>query len=287
MLKIFIFIFIIMPLCNAFSIGDLYVAFGNSGNLRKVSPDGTITTTSITNTGGLSNGIAFYNDFLYFAQSGSGQILKYQSDQSAGTVFASGLNNPTDIVFDAFGNLYVSERSNNRVLKIDQQGTASVFASGFVGAACLSFNLSGDLFVSEHDGNRVSKISSDGTVSLFAAIARPSGIAVDAQGFVYLNEHFTGKIYKFSPDGSSSTLLATVSSNPEGMAFDAAGYLYVALNDGRLVRINSAGSVSTFANFPGNDLDQIAFYTTTVVPECQSFVLLGIFILAFWMIYRK
>ena len=75
--------------CQAFTIGDLYVSFGNTGNLRKVAPNGTTSVTGIPSSGGLSNGIAFYDGSMYFAQSGTGQILKYDSDQGTGTVFAS------------------------------------------------------------------------------------------------------------------------------------------------------------------------------------------------------
>ena len=48
--------------------------------------------------------------------------------------------------------------------------------------------------------------------------------------------------------------LLTLGPGPEGVAFDAAGNLYTGLVDGRILRVNAGGSISTYADTQGRPL---------------------------------
>src|SRR5579864_1750866 len=74
-----------------------------------------------------------------------------------------GLNAPlgptNDVAFDARGNLYIADRGNNVVLKLDQQGILTIVA-----------------------GNGVPGFSGDGGQAASASLNSPAGLAVDAAG---------------------------------------------------------------------------------------------------------
>jgi len=94
-------------------------------------------------------------------------------------VFASGLNGPEDLAFDASGNLYVSNYYNNSIEKFSSTGTdLGAFASGLHGPAGLAFDASGNLYVSNVNGT-IEEFSSTGTdLGAFASgLVTPDGIA--------------------------------------------------------------------------------------------------------------
>ena len=82
---------------------------------------------------------------------------------------------PHDVVFDSTGNMYISDRSNNRIRKVDMStgvittvigtGTASSTGDGSASTSattkgpCYSrFDSSGNYYISECEGNRVRKV---------------------------------------------------------------------------------------------------------------------------------
>lgn len=94
-----------------------------------------------------------------------------------------------------------------------------------------------------------------------ASFSGPSGVAVDANGNVYVADMNGNKIRKISPTGLVSTVAGsdkigsldgegTAASfyNPTGLALDAIGNLYVAdLSNHRIRKISPSGLVSTLA----------------------------------------
>ena len=108
--------------------------------------------------------------------------------------------------------------------------------------------------------------SADGT-GAGALFYQPAATAVDGAGNVYVADSGNHTIRKISPAGVVSTLAGTPGTSgsangtgssalffqPQGMAVDAAGNLYVADTGNNTIRkITPAGVVSTFAGSPGN-----------------------------------
>lgn len=99
-------------------------------------------------------------------------------------------------------------------------------------------------------------------VATFAPPSFPESIAIDKDGNMYLSMFATGEIRKIAPDGTHSAL-AVLGSGPTafpgrrltGLAVDASGNVYAALNDVEATRgvwqISRAGTAARVAALPG------------------------------------
>src|SRR5882724_7745777 len=94
-------------------------------------------------------------------------------------------------------------------------------------------------------------------VFAFVVLAIGALTANGAPGDLFASDNLGGTIYKFAPDGTWS-IFATGLNDPEGLAFDSAGYLFVAdsgtgSGDGKIYKFAPDGTRSIFAtglNFP-------------------------------------
>jgi len=198
--------------------------------------------------------------------------------------------NPDGIAVDGSGNVYVAEFSSHTIRKIDSSGNVSTLAgiagtNGFADGSGVSAQFdspngvdvdsSGNVYVADFHNNRIRKISG-GIVSTFAGTGaqdsvdgpgasaqfnRPSGVAVDSSGNVYVADQFGQRIRKITSSGVVSTLAGTVTAGwndgpgasaqfnfPSEVAVDSSGNVYVAdLVGHRIRKIDSGGNVSTLA----------------------------------------
>jgi tripartite motif-containing protein 71 len=133
---------------------------------------------------------------------------------------------PTGIAVSGAGTVYIADTNNNRIQKFDSSGTF-ITQWGSYGSADGQFNEPTSLAVDSTDSivyvtdtmnKRVQKFTSTGSYLLqwggFISINPPAtpldyaavwGIAVDADGFVYVADPPTDTIIKFDSDGNSLT----------------------------------------------------------------------------------
>jgi len=155
-----------------------------------------------------------------------------------GTGWAARFEFPGSIREDTGGNLYVADANGNTIRKVTQAGVVTTFAGtpGVAGSA---------------DGAAAS-----------AQFSSPSGVAIDGSGNVYVADDGNATIRKITAAGVVSTLAGSAGStghvdavgsaarftDPQDLALDAAGNLYVADGTGNRIRkVASDGTVSTFA----------------------------------------
>jgi len=145
--------------------------------------------------------------------------------------FVSDVPNPTSLAFDRDGVLYVSSRFDGSVHRVEADGRATLYASD-LGVACgLAFGPDRALYVGDRSGS-VLRIDRDARARVFASLP-PSvaafHLAFGPDGYLYVTAptlNTNDAIYRISLDGDV-TAWSTGYGRPQGLAFDAAGHLYV------------------------------------------------------------
>jgi uncharacterized protein (TIGR03437 family) len=190
--------------------GNLYLASGNS--IRKVSPSGIISTFAGNGTSGFSGdgasdtsaqlnspgGVAVdASGNVYIADTWNGAIRKVSTSGVMSTFAGQGgnrgysgdggpatsatLGNPSELAFDATGNLYIGDAGDNVVRKVDTKGIITTVAgnnvlyqfsgdggpatsAGFESIGGVAVNASGNLFVADLNDDRIREVLANATI---------------------------------------------------------------------------------------------------------------------------
>lgn len=237
---------------------NLFIADTGNGRVRKVSPDGVITTPS----------------------------------------GATELHGPFSVAVDGSGDIFVAEFDGNQVRKISPAGAVtSVAGSGIQGFSGdsgpaveaqlyvpigVAVDNAGNLYIDDYGNARIRRVSSDGTITTVAGggqsrdervpatdaqLLYPLSVALDNQGSLYIAEEYAG-IRKVSQDGAIVTVAGggkdwvysdgvpanSVVMLPIAVAVDGAGNLSIADRQfyTSVRRVSAAGILTTVA---GNGLN--------------------------------
>jgi sugar lactone lactonase YvrE len=232
--------------------GNLFIADNASHRIRKVTPDGNISTVV-------------------------GSTARYSGD--GGPAAAAQLNWPTGLAFDAAGNLYIADTANQVVRKVSSKGIITTVATGLNQAEGVAADAAGNLYIADSfvydDGcgdfsytGSVLKVTPDGTASTIvkaapgAGVLSPKGIAADAAGNLYVADAISDEVLRISSSGAVTTAAGNAGAQvyacpaeyvnfktqlicPEGVAVDRSGNLYVSdTGHGRIARISPQGDAS-------------------------------------------
>ncbi len=263
--------------------GNLYIADSSNNRIRKVDTDGDISTVAGDGTAGfdgdgaaaasaqLNNpyGVAVDRDGnLYIADSSNNRIRMVDADTNfISTVAGDGtagfggdgaaadmaqLNSPNGVAVDWDGNLYIADRDNHRIRKVDAD-------TGFISTVA---------------GNGTTGFSGDGAAADAAQLRSPSDVAVDGDGNLYIADTSNHRIRKVDADTDFISTVAGNSSNsrrgctgdggaataaplyaPTGVALDGSGNLYIATpadqHSASIRKVDAVtGNISTVASQP-------------------------------------
>lgn len=140
--------------------------------------------------------------------------------------------NPTGIAFGPNGEMFVTNRAEGTVCRIERGEEAVVIASGLGVATGIAFDVAGTMFVGDRSGT-VHRVDELGDVSRFASL-EPSVAAY------HLAFGPDGRLYVASPGFASHDAIYAINSEggverfvrglgrPQGLAFDREGNLYAA-----------------------------------------------------------
>src|SRR5205823_12221601 len=157
---------------------------------------------------------------LFESDQGSNTIFKF-TPVGVKSTFASRLNMPVALAFDASGNLFEADHGSNKIFKFTPAGVKTTFASGLSGPFGLAFD-AGTLFESDTGTGTIIRFTAAGVKSTFASgLNTPTGLAFDASGNLFEADQGSGTIFKFTPAGAKSTFASGLSA-PSGLAFEGA-----------------------------------------------------------------
>jgi sugar lactone lactonase YvrE len=175
--------------------GNVFIADTNNNRIRKVDTSGIITTVA---------GSTDWN-----APLGDG-----------GPATEAKMYEPTDVYVTEDGTIYIADRNQHRIRKVDPSGTITTVAGDGTGNA-----------------------TGDGGPATSAGVSRPEGVFVDVSGNIYVTSQ--NAVRKIDTAGNISSLVSYL-MGVAGIHGDTEGNLYISQtwSDNQPVsRINSAGEV--------------------------------------------
>ncbi|MES2389174.1 MAG: T9SS type A sorting domain-containing protein [Bacteroidota bacterium] len=257
------------------SAGNLYLADNGTCTIRKISTTGMVTTLAGNGHGGTADGpgsTAQFSGLKSVAADPAGNVYIVDKDRirklsNAGIVstfagsgqigFFNGpvsearFNDPSDIVFDKTGNLFVCDRSNNVIRKISAAGIVSTFAGGgnitgencparlaeLYFPSCLSIDKDDNLYFFNNYTNDLRSVSKSGFCSFVSSGGKgyfdgtgscaqfygPACTATDNEGAVYVADSPLNRIRKVT---------------------DASNYLWSNGETGRSITVKTSGNYS-------------------------------------------
>lgn len=182
-------------------LGNLYVADTGNHAIRKVSPQGAVTTLAGTGIAGFRDGDAAQAQF----------------------------HGPMGVAVDAVGRVYVADTWNDRIRVFEPDGRVRTLAGGdrpgfadgagkaarFDTPTALAVANDGTVWVADTGNRALRAIDANGTVRTWQAdpldaaaamLARPLALAVTHDGQLYVAELSPGRVLQVAPDGHARVL---------------------------------------------------------------------------------
>jgi sugar lactone lactonase YvrE len=185
-------------------------------------------------------------------------------------------NEPSGVAVDnsggpADGTVYVADVINSAVKKFvlnpateayEEVGTLSA-TPGFSEPLGVTVAPDGDVYVADYGSQSVIVFDSTGTeinrIDVSTPVNRPSSVAVDSAGNVFVQAYVTGNVFKYAANGSGeveagTTPVEVVSSGATGVAVDSTtNTLYVAMG-GQIVQFDAA-TLAELDSFGAGELE--------------------------------
>ncbi|MEO8134315.1 MAG: RHS repeat-associated core domain-containing protein [Betaproteobacteria bacterium] len=240
--------------------GSLYIAdFGNL-RIRRVAPDGIVSTIAGNGTyafagdGGPATQAALQQPMnvavgpdgsIYFSDSQTQRVRRVATDGIITTVAGTGVFNgplgdggpatlaalgfPEGIAVGADGVLYIADRGHVRVRRVGTDGIITTIA-----------------------GNGLSSFTGDGGPAVLAGLSLVNDVALSPDGSVFISDFNNQRIRRVGPDGTITTTAGTGIfgysgdggpaaqgriNAPQGVAVRSDGSVYVADTDNNRIRL--------------------------------------------------
>ncbi len=243
------------------ALGGYYVADQGNDRLRYVDPTGTTRLLAGSDALGLANpawyvaGVALdRQQGIYFTSELNNRLYRLDSKGTVTAVAGGGtlvtgagsqvaLHSPTGIFADPSGNVFLADTGAHRILKVTPLGVVSLIA-----------------------GTGTKGFAGDGGKAVAASLSGPEGVAVDADGNVYVSDTGNNRIRMISPEGIIRTIAGiggAGSSGDGGLAWLAE------LNGPAGIAVDSKGNVF-FADRFNNKIRRLEPQTGPLITEAVN-----------------
>ncbi len=265
--------------------GSLYIADRSNHRVRRVGPDGIISTVAGTGVIGFSG--------------------------DGGPAAAARLSSPYGVEVGPDGSLYIADRDNSRIRMVGPDGVISTVAGGVYGFAGdggpavlarlaqpwqVKLGPDGSLYILDYSNNRVRRVGPEGIISTVAGnglsgysgdggpaasarLSAPQGLAVGPDGSLYIGDRQNYRVRWVGSDGIISTIAGSgaygfggdggpavraLLLDPAGVALAPDGSLYIAdIFNQRVRRVTSAlpGFTTSDLLIPAEDGQELYVFT--------------------------
>jgi sugar lactone lactonase YvrE len=252
---------------------NIFLADTGNGVVRKVTATGSITAPA-----------GVISTFAGVAPASGTVTRGYSGD--GGPATSAELSQPAGVAVDSSGNVYISDYGNYTVRKVDTTGKISTIAgtgvwgySGDGGPAnkamlgaptAIAIDPAGNIFISDLSNSNIREITTDGNIHTFVSNVSASAIAVDAADNLYFADPDSQTVRKILPDGTQYVIAGVPGSpgfsgdggpgliaqlnQPNGVALDGSGNVYVADSQNQVIRLLTpvTSSISVVNGASGN-----------------------------------
>jgi sugar lactone lactonase YvrE len=227
--------------------GNVIIADTSNNRIRRLDPDGMVTTVAGSGEPGFRDGI--------------GEEARFDG--------------PVGVAVDDDGNIFVADTYNDRIRRIAANGTVSTVAGtgepGYVNGRAdsaqfdtpcgVAVDRQGNLFIADTGNHAIRRFTPSGEVGTFGGdrdsssseitvrlFDQPVGIAITHDGFLFVTDSGRGRVWRITPEGETTTFAGSRTgygegggeearfNGPSGIAIDREGSLYVADTQNYLIR---------------------------------------------------
>lgn len=202
---------------------NIYVSDSKNNCIRRISPEGLVITLA-------------------------GRFRGFKDDDGIRAEFS----NPTGLFFDKKNEvIYVADRYNNRIRKVNLKGNVKTVAGRYMGNAVgnkeramfyhptgVVMGKDGNLYVTDYGNNQIKKVSLNGDVSLVAGFKsgyqdgdgkmaqflKPHSIALDNNGDFYITDSYNNRIRKMNSNGEVHTFAGNATEGKKDGRLSAANF---------------------------------------------------------------
>ena len=302
-------------------LGNTYFVDQGNQRIRKINASGTISTIAGTGVAGYNGDTVAINSELnnptgvaadargnvYIADYGNNRVRKIDTAGRISTIAGTGiarfwgdngyadtamLNGPSAVAVDKNGNIYIADKANQRVRKIDINGIITTIAgtglAGYNGdnfpsgtmadlsnPIAVTTDIKGNVYIVDENNNRVRKVdtfnristvfgdgtlgfSPDGLLAVNSSLYRPNGVAVDSLGNIYVADEFNYRIRR--ADYNSNTVITLAGNGTSGFNGDTAAAINCEIRDCKGIAVDQGGNVY-FSDWSNN---RVNYITSTV-----------------------
>lgn len=252
--------------------GTLYIADPGNHRIRRVSPDGIITT--VAGIGPDEDGYGGYSG-------------------DSGPAVNAALDGPAAVALGPDGSLYIADTNNNRIRRVDTKGIITTVAGDgrhwydgdggpAVNAALdapsgVAIGPDGTIYIADTENNRIRRVGTNGLITTIAGsmgggysgddgpaseahLNYPCGVAMGPDGSLYIADTLNSRIRRVSTSGIITTMagggfggdgdlgIEARLNYPEGVTVSPDGTLYIAdTGSHRVYRLRPNGIINTLA----------------------------------------